>query len=116
MPNPFIGRRDSVGLGIEATSGTAVAPQVWEKQTKLDLDQATTVAQDKSALGRIEDIHDSAVTEEWAEGSLAGRIHDLSFGYLLVNMLGTPTAAAHAGESVVYDNTFTLLQTAPTPP
>lgn len=115
MSNIFIGRRDSVGFGIEATAGTAVAPQVWEKQLKLTLDQKTTVQKDTSALGRIEDVHDSAVTEEWADGSLNGRIHDLSVGYLLLNMFGTCAAAAHPSETVVYDNTFTVLQTAPPP-
>jgi hypothetical protein len=115
MANPFIGRRESVGFGIEATSGTAVAPQAWEKQMKLNLDQATNVAQDKSGLGRVEDIHDSAVTEEWAEGSLDGRVHDLTFGYLLTALFGNPTAALHSGETTVWDNTFSVIQTAPPP-
>jgi hypothetical protein len=116
MPsNPFIGRRDQVGIGIEPTPGTGVASQIWVKQTKLDLDQSTTVAQDKSAIGRLEDISDSAVTEQWAEGSLAGRVYDLVMGYLLANIFGTPAPTLHSGETTVWDNLYTLLQTAPTP-
>lgn len=113
--NPFIGRRDGVGFAIEATTGTAVAPQIWEPQTKLDLDQNTTVAKDTSSYGRVEGQVNSAVTEEWVAGSLSGNVHDVSFGYLLLAMMGSVSAALHPSETIVYDNTFSVLQTAPPP-
>jgi hypothetical protein len=110
-----IGRRDAVGFGLETTAGTAVTPAVWERQSKLTLDQKTTVAEGKTAIYRVEDKTDSAVTEEWAEGSLEGRVSDITAGYLLKNIFGTCGAALHAGETTVYDNTFTVLQTSPCP-
>lgn len=115
MSGVFIGRRDSVGVGIEATAGTAIAPQIWVRQLKLALDPKTTVAKNTSALGRVEQQNDSAVTEEWAEGSVNGKVCDISIGYFLANIFGTNNATAHAGESVVYDNTFQVNSTN-TPP
>jgi hypothetical protein len=110
MTNPFIGRRESVGLGLEATAGTAVAAQAWYPHLALTLDQKTTLTENVSALGRIEDINDSVVTEEWAEGSLQGKIYGKSFGYLLANMFGSVSATLHSSETTVWDNTFTLQQ------
>lgn len=115
MSSVFIGRREGVGVGIEATSGTAVAPQMWVRHLKLALDQKTTVAKNTSALGRVEQQNDSAVTEEWAEGSINGKVCDLSIGYFLANIFGSNRAALHSGESIVYDNTFTVNSTN-TPP
>lgn len=110
MGNPFIGRRENIGLGIEATAGTGIAPQTWQRHLALTLDQKTTVVQNTSALGRVENINDSAVTEEWVEGSLNGKITDLSIGYPLVNIFGLVSAALHSGETIVYDNTYTVAQ------
>jgi hypothetical protein len=108
----FIGRRDSVGVGIEAVAGTAVAPQAWQRQLALTLDQKTTVVKNTSAMGRVEDINDSAVTEEWVEGSVNGKITDATIGYFLANMFGLNSATLHSGESAIYDNTFTVVQSA----
>ena len=110
MSNAFIGRRDIIGVALEATAGTGVAPQSWQRQLSLTLDQKTTVAENTSAMGRVENINDSAVTEEWAEGSINGKITDQTIGYFLANMFGTVSAATHAGESIVYDNTFSVNQ------
>lgn len=109
MPgNPFIGRRESVGVGKETTPGTSVAPSFWQPHLALTLDQKTTQVQNNSALGRQEDINDSAIVEEWAEGSLNGKVTDQTIGLLLYNVFGTAAAALHAGETIVYDNTFTV--------
>lgn len=111
MANPFLGRRESIGFGKESTPGTAVAPTQWQRQLKLTLDQKTTQAQNKSAMGRVEDINDSAVTEEWAEGSINGKVTDIEHGLFLLNIFGTVTTALHSSETIVYDNTFTVNQT-----
>ncbi len=111
MPNPFIGKKDSIGFGKESTPGTAVAPTAWSRQLALTLDQKTTNSQNTTALGRVEGMDNSAVVEQWSEGSLNGIITDTSIGLLLLNIFGTDTAALHSGESTVYDNTFSVLQT-----
>lgn len=108
--NVYIGQQEQVGFGIEATPGTAVAAQAWQQQTKFELDYKTTKAENKSGLGRVEDINGSAVTEEYADGSLSGIVEDIPIGYLLLNMLGSCSAALHGTETAVWDNTFTVLQ------
>lgn len=110
MSGVFPGRKDLAGVGIEVTPGTAVAPQAWQRHLKLALDPKTTVAQNNSAMGRVEDINDSAVTEQWAEGSINGKICDLTIGYFLLNIFGSVSAAAHPSETTVFDNTFTTSQ------
>lgn len=52
MPgNPFRGRDESIGVGIETVAGTGVAPQTFQPQLALTLDPKTTVVQNNSALG-----------------------------------------------------------------
>lgn len=64
-------------------------------------------------MGRVEDINDSAVTEEWADGSLNGKITDVTIGYILANIFGSNSAALHSAETTVWDNTFTVAATPP---
>src|SRR3954447_23421828 len=87
MPE-FIGRRVAVGVGVEATPGTAVAPAHWIKHTSLDFQRKNTRVENDSAMGRNEGVNDSAIVEEWAEGTLEGKVYDQSIGYLLYNVFG----------------------------
>jgi hypothetical protein len=107
---PFIGRRESIGVALEATPGTAAAPQSFQRHLALTLDQKTTVAQNTSAMGRIEQLNDSQVTEQWAEGSINGKITDTTIGYFLTNMFGLVTPTLHSGETTIYDNVFSFDQ------
>lgn len=116
MGNPFIGRRESVGLGKEATPGTSVAPTYWQRHLSLTMDPKTTVAQNTSAMGVEEDINDSVVTEQWAEGSLNGKAYDLTHGLVLLNLFGSESVALHASETLVSDHTFTKNNSSVTPP
>jgi hypothetical protein len=111
----FIGRKELIGVGIEATPGTGVAPQAWQRLLALTLDPNTTVIENTRAMGRIETNNDSAVTEQWVEGSINAKITDFVFGYFLLNFFGTVNAALHSGETTIYDNTFTLNQSNITP-
>lgn len=112
----FIGRRVSVGLGIEGTYGTEVAPAAWMRQMKLDFQRNTTTVQNESAMGRTEKVNDSAVVEEWAEGKLEGKVYDLTVGYLLYNMFGSRSTATNADASgSVKDHTFTVANSSVAP-
>jgi hypothetical protein len=108
MSRVFPARLESFGVGKETTPGTSVAPASWVPHLSLTLDQKTTQIQNNSALGRLEDFNDSAVVGEWAEGSLNAKIYDQSFGFFLLNTFGASSSALHAGETIVYDNTFTV--------
>lgn len=111
MSRVFPGRLESVGVGKETTNGTAVAPAAWQQHLALTLDQKTTQVQNSSALGRLENINDSQVAAQWAEGSLQGKVTDLTIGYFLMNLFGQVSPALHAGETTVYDNTFSVNNT-----
>lgn len=107
----FIGRREAIGVGKETTAGTAVAPAFWQRHLKLALDQKTNTVDNLSAMGRIENINDSLVAEQWSEGSINGKVTDVSIGLFLLNIFGSQAAALHPAETIVYDNTFTVGQT-----
>ena len=101
MPNnEFIGRRVSVGLGVESTYGTEVAPTIWPRHMKLGFQRKTTRVENESAMGRVEGVNDSAVVEQWAEGVLEGKVYDLSIGYLLYNIFGTLVTTDNADANV----------------
>lgn len=112
MAQAFIGRKDSIGIGKEATPGTTVAPTAWVRQAALTLDPKTDTTDNTTALGRLEGKDDSAITEQWAEGSINGIVNSGDgLGLLLLNIFGTVSPALKAGETTVYNNTFSLLQT-----
>ncbi len=111
MSNAFIGRRDAFGISAaETTQGTAQAPVTWARHMSLSLNDKTTVAEDKSALDRVEDLSDSEVTEEYAVLKMKGEVTDISSGYLLNNIFGTFSSALNGTETAVYNNTFTTNQ------
>ena len=110
-----IGRRVSVGVGVETTRGTAVAPAYWFRHLSLDFGRKTTAIQNESAMGRVEKINDSAIVTQWAEGKLEGKVTDIGVGYLLANIFGKVTSALKAGETGVYEHKFEIGQSQ-TPP
>lgn len=116
MAGPLIGRQESIGVGLESTPGTKAATLAWQPHLALTLDRKTNTLVNQSGLGAMEMTNDSVLAEEWAEGSIQGKVFWDTFGYFLANMFGAnPTAALHAGETIVYDNTFTVGQTSTIP-
>lgn len=111
----FIGRKKGVGFAVEATRGTKVAPAFWFKHLSLDFYKKTKTIQNESAMNRMEKVNDSALVQAWSQGKLEGKVGDVGIGYLLANIFGNKSSAAHAGETTVFDHTFTINQTN-TPP
>lgn len=104
----FSGRRVSVGLGIESTAGTAVAPTNWYKHMKLGFQRKNTRVENESAMGRNEAVNDSAIVEEWAEGDIEGKVYDIGIGYPLYNIFGSLATTTNADASgTVKDHTST---------
>ncbi|HET6925001.1 MAG TPA: phage tail tube protein [Candidatus Saccharimonadales bacterium] len=113
---PLLGRQESVGVGLESVSGTQAATLAWQPHLALTLDRKTNTVENQSGMGRLEQTNDSAIVEQWAEGSLNGKIYWDTFGYFLSNIFGaTPTASVHASETTVYDNAFAIAQTSVPP-
>lgn len=111
MADEYIARRESVGLGIEATAGTAVAPQVFVRHLTNSFQRQATKLENTSAMGRVEGINDSATSKVWSEGSLEGKVADVSVGYLLTNILGSAVTTDHADtDATVKTHTFDVEQ------
>jgi hypothetical protein len=112
MPNnEFIGRRKAVGLGIESSAGTGVAPSFWYRHMSLDFQRKVTAIQNQSAMGRNEKVNDSAIVEEWAEGDFEGKLYDLSIGPLLYNVFGTLVTTDNPDtNAAVKDHTLDVAQ------
>lgn len=107
----YIGRRVSVGYGKESSRGTAVAADYWDKQASLTIDDMAEYVPLESAFGQIENSQDSKIAGKWAEGEVTAQVKDRSLGLLLLNTLGSVSSGAHAGETTVYDHTFTVNNT-----
>src|SRR4051794_2214087 len=97
----IIGRRVSLGLGLEATPGTDVAPTLFMRHTKFGVQRKTTRVENDSAMGRVEKVNDSAIVERWAEGGIEGKVYDLTVGALLANMFGAPVTSDNADTNPV---------------
>lgn len=106
--SPFTGRREGIGVGIEATPGTGVASQAWVQWLDQDIQNKTTIIENESALGTVEKINDSAIVERWAEGKIGGKVTAETCGFFLLGMFGTVVDGALTGG--VYPHTFTLNQ------
>ncbi len=101
-----------IGVGVEATRGTAVAPQdfirarepgtVAEVVEKVDIKE--TSATGVATRGQV-------VTKKRVEGELPLNLRFRTIGYLLRSLLGGISSATEAGETTVYRHTITLDRT-----
>ena len=103
-----IGRREAIGLGIEGTAGTAVAPQTWLRWLDNGVQPKTNVIENESAMGVVDQINDSEVTSVWAEGTIGGKVTSHGIGFLLTGFFGSPTTGAAV--SGIYPHTFVMNQ------
>lgn len=104
----YIGRREAVGLGIEGTPGTSVAPQIWMRWLDNDLQVKTDVQENESALGVVDRVNDSDITSKWVEGKIGGNISSRAVGYLLLGMWGNVSTGSATGG--IYPHTFSVKQ------
>lgn len=102
--DPFMGRRVSVGFGVETTPGTSVAPGTWFKHMTLDFQRRQTSIRNESALGRVEKFNDSAVVATWADGKFEGKVGDQTIGYILQNIFGTAVTTTNPDASTTVKN------------
>lgn len=108
----IIGRLCSVGLGKESSRGTAVAPGKWIPWTKVDYNDEVNLLDNEASIARLEDTDDHALALIFGSATLASKIKDLNFGYLLLSLFGTDTPTARsAPNAAVYDHVFTVAQT-----
>lgn len=106
----FIGRRISYGVAKEAVRGTpAAAATFWVPHLEASFQDKQTKALNTSALGVVDQNNDAIVTEQWAEGTIAGKVNITSFGLFLLAALGSESVGSVT--SGTYLHTFTRANT-----
>lgn len=106
----IIGRLAKIGIGLESTRGTSVAPDYWVPVTEMDFDEKVEYVDNDSGLGRIEEKNAADVIRRWGEGSYSGKIFDTSVGAELAALFGAAPTTAERGTSDVFDHTFEVAQ------
>lgn len=106
----MIGRQVAVGIGREATRGTADAIDYWLPWMEATIETRIERALNESSIARIEDSDGADIVSKWGEGTIKGKMKDQSFGMLLLSLFGTDTPAeVEAG--TVYDHVYSVEQT-----
>lgn len=106
---PFIGRREAIGLGVEATPGTGVAAQTWLRWLDQDIQPKTNVVENESAMGVVDRVNDSEITNKWAEGTIGGKVTVESVGFLMLGMFGEVVSTSPDGDGIA-THTFSVKQ------
>jgi len=102
-----------IGIGKETVRGIYVSPEYWLPKMEFSCDDKIEQVVNESSYGVIDDASDASATQQYAEGSIKGRIEVDTFGLLLLSTLGedTPTLV----ETGVYSHVFGLVHTAQHP-
>ena len=104
----IIGRLGSIGIGVETTRGTAVAPTFWVPVTGKDFDDKVDYIDNDSGMGNIMEKNDAIPNHRWGEGGYDGKIFDRSVGAELVALFGQAPVSTQRATSGVYDHVFNL--------
>jgi hypothetical protein len=108
-----IGRLFSIGIAKESSRGTAIGSATyWLSFSDASIEEKFTNVTQDEAYGIIEDSVGQFRVKNWAEGTLKVPLTDQSLPLLLYSQFGAVANATHAGESVVYDHTITVGQSA----
>lgn len=104
----FVGRRGQLGVAIEATRGTAVAPVFWVPYATMSFVESIEEAREQQAFGVIADSDSKYVVMRMGQGEVEGNIYDKAMGTFLTALLG---AAPVTSGSNPYTHTYTLSNT-----
>lgn len=104
-----IGRLRQIGIGKEATPGTGVAATYWIGVESGSVLPDVDYAEDGSGVGRIEKPIASFVTKENAITKFSAPARSDWLGMILKAALGACSSAAASGETVVYEHTYSVL-------
>ena len=104
----FVSRRGVIGLAIEATRFTPVAPTCWVPWATMSFKDGVETAREDEGLGVIADSDAVFVTFKKGEGDIESQLFDKALGYILTSLLG---AAPNSSGTNPTTHTFTLSQT-----
>lgn len=104
----FVGRRGTLGIGLEATRGTPVAPTYWLPFVTMSFFDKTTTQAEEQGMGKVADQDSVYVTMKMAEGDVESQIYDNALGFILSSILGAVPVTTGGNP---YTHTFTLSNT-----
>lgn len=104
----FVGRRGSLGVAIEATRGTPVAPAFWIPFATMSFFDRIESAREDQGMGVIADSDSFYVTMQKAEGDVEAQLYDQAIPYILTSLLGAVPVTTGSNP---YTHTFTLSST-----
>lgn len=104
----WIGRRQSLGIGIEATRGTPVPVSYWVNVMSFTFADKPQRALSEASYGGIWGGDQAPMVLTNAEGEFQIEIGDASFGALLKALFGTVVTTGPT-ETTVYTHEFSLL-------
>lgn len=81
-------RRQSIGLGKEGTSGTAVAAGIWIPKTSGGFSPIVETAEDQGAYGVIDAMRDVQTVKNMTEIAFEGNVRDNFIGHLMHALFG----------------------------
>jgi len=106
-----------IGLGVEETRGTAVAPQVFiPGRTPTGIAPVVEKVAMKETRGSKIASHAIEITQKRAEGDLEFNVRSNSIGYILKSLFGSLESAPVGGQSGVYTHTINVLESNPEHP
>lgn len=107
-----IGRQIQVGMGKESSRGTGVAAGYWFPALAVPHMPIAEYADRESIKGTIFAKSGAEVIKQYSAGGIQAEIGSQSFGLILLSMLGGLSSDTKGGESIVYEHTYTLSESA----
>lgn len=101
----FAGRRGTLGIAVETTRGTAVAPIFWVPWSTMSFRDTVEEAREEQAFGVLADSDSKFVTMKMGEGEVESQLYDKALGAILSGTLG---ASPSTSGSNPYTHTYTL--------
>lgn len=111
-----IGKLLQIGVAKETSRGTAkTVASYWIQAEDWSIDERFSNVVQLQSFGIIEDNVAQTRVKNWAEGQLKFPISGTSSGIFFHALFGSSNAVLHAGETLVYDHTFEILESAQHP-
>lgn len=104
-----IGRTGAIGIAVEGTKGTPVAPTFFVPVQSYSFDDKVEYVKNDSAMGRIEEFNDADIIKEWSEGEYGGKIFIDSVGAELTAVFGQSPTSTERTTTDVFDHAYELL-------
>ena len=105
------GRQVEVGLGIEATPGTAVAETIFLQHTAFSMQGIVEKELFVSARGIRNQSSNSMIKRKYSGGSISVIPNVVNAPYMFALALGSLSSAVAGGETVIYEHTITVQNT-----